>query len=316
MFGKNLSLSLMICSVLLIGFWSALIAQGREHASGVVDSLPTIAGVVWNDQNNNDIRDGESAVANVDIYLRDHEKNFITSTTSDISGTYQLTLPTSGTYFVEFVNPPEMNLTTINQELSQQLDLQHTTEGLMAGPINLLSSTTMISINVGYIFPPRLEVEVSAANVSTWSWQTQPVTYAISITNRGTGPAYEADLRIAVPQYTVAFLAQSTSDWLCEGEEPGAICEIEIGTLDPGDSYQADLAVGAHSTLPAEVTEIVFDTFVEDAFSQEQVCGGGCGWAYHVLPVPSMPIDINQSHDTYLPIMTSVRRHENFVFDE
>lgn len=111
---------------------------------------------------------------------------------------------------------------------------------------NVATHTTPVDVSG---LAPDLRVAKDDGGVSTAP--SGLVVYTLSYANIGTRGATGAELADTVPAFTVFDAGSSSGAWSCaDGAPPGTVCQLSIGTLQPGDGGSVPFAVRVDATLP------------------------------------------------------------------
>jgi len=206
---------------------------------------------VWNDLNANGIQDpGEPGVADVVVQLYDSDGNLIAETTTDENGFYEFTDVEPGQYYIQFTPPADTYYFT--------LPYQGNDPGADSDANPATGRTDFFIINAGVNDPTRdagliqnpTLVLLKTANVAI-AGAGDPVSYILSFTNDGPGPALDVVLTEHVPDYTTFDAGNSTPGWSCpDGSFAGTLCEFHYGALAVGDSDSVIFAVVIDLKLP------------------------------------------------------------------
>ena len=81
------------------------------------------------------------------------------------------------------------------------------------------------------------------------------VTYTLTYSNVGAGPATGVVITETVPEHTVFVAANSTAGWSCaDGAQPGVKCVFTVGTLAPNQKGSVLFVARVDVNVPADVT--------------------------------------------------------------
>jgi uncharacterized repeat protein (TIGR01451 family) len=231
----------------------------------------TVGDFVWNDLNTNGIQDpGEPGVANVVVQLYDSDGNLIAETTTDENGFYEFTDVEPGQYYVQFTPPADTYYFT---QPYQGSDPGADSD---ANPNTGRTDFFIVDAGVndpthdaGLIQNPTL-VLLKTANVAL-AGAGDSVSYILSFTNDGPGPALDVILTEHVPDYTTFDAGNSTPGWSCpDGSLAGTLCEFHYGALGVGDSDSVIFAVIIDLKLPEGALMIENVALINDILSEIQ----------------------------------------------
>lgn len=111
------------------------------------------------------------------------------------------------------------------------------------------------------------------------------VAYTLTATNVGTASALGSTLSETVPDHSTFSAAASSLEWSCpQGNGPGAVCTLSLGTLVPGGSAARIFAVTASTDIPSGVTQLLNSATVSSATPDDNLADNTASDSTPLLP--------------------------------
>ena len=268
---QRIYLPIIASSILLFALWFVLPTHVMAASPTKDISTAAIQGQVWNDQNDNGMQDAEPGIGGITVELLNVGQTVLMSTTTNVEGRYVFTSLMPAQYFIQVLSPPGGWVTPSHRTdgVTNDNDIDHMGQ---VGPFQLTTGITK-TVNAGYIFVPLLATELSDGGISYWEPDEGPITYTVSLSNNGEGPAFSSVLHVVLDYHAAIDLARSSPDWACTYNDDVAStrCDIWIGTLAPDDTYQTTLVTEAILPLAPDMNSAFIGAY--PTFSPQLVCG-------------------------------------------
>ncbi len=111
------------------------------------------------------------------------------------------------------------------------------------------------------------------------------VAYTLTATNLGTASALGSTLTETVPANATFSPAASSPEWSCpQGNGPGSLCTLSLGTLVPGGSAARVFAVAASTDIPPGVTQLSNTATVSSATPDDNLADNTATDSTPLLP--------------------------------
>ena len=201
-------------------------------------SLNSVAGRVWNDDEDGIEEKGEKGLKDVMVYLVNENGLKIDSTDTNGNGKYRFFNIGSGKYFVEFVLPANFRFTAKDQGNDDTVDSDVDPVTNRTDTLYLTGNIDLTDVDGGTYVGGNTDISITVQVDNTEPENGDELTYIVTVSNNSTGFASGVKVLDELP-VGLKYLSHFTS----QGEYDTLDGVWEVGDLDVGESVQLSIDV-------------------------------------------------------------------------